>query len=62
MKWIEVFRAFDDLNTLERKTIIHLIHSIRIIGKTELEIAFNYQCEYEAALALLDKTKVEGVA
>jgi DNA invertase Pin-like site-specific DNA recombinase len=55
MAWIEHFREFENLSELDRRTVIHLISSIRILGKTEVEIGFNYQAEYETALALLRK-------
>ncbi len=53
LRWMEHFRRFEGLNELDRRTVVNLIKSIRIIGKTELEITFNYQDEYEAALGLL---------
>ena len=53
LKWTRVFKEFENLDTLDRKTVIHLLHSIRIMGKTDIEIAFNYQIEYEAALKAL---------
>ncbi len=53
--WMEHFKNFAALSTLSRKTVIHLIQSIRVTGKRELEITFNYQSEYENALAVLAK-------
>lgn len=49
LAWMEHFTKFENLDTIDRKTVIHLIHSIRVLGKTELEITFNYQIEYENA-------------
>ena len=49
--WMEHFRRFEGLTELDRKTVAHLIRSVRIISKTELQITFNYQMEYEKALA-----------
>jgi DNA invertase Pin-like site-specific DNA recombinase len=55
LMWIEHFKNFDALEVIDRKTVIHLIQSIRVLSKTELEITFNYQSEYENAIALLRK-------
>lgn len=55
MAWIAHFREFANLDAIDRRTVVHLIQSIRVLGKTEIEIDFNYQAEYEAALALLRK-------
>ena len=55
MMWIEHFKEFANLDEIDRKTVVHLIRSICIIGKTEIEIDFNYRAEYETALALLQK-------
>jgi ribosomal protein S17E len=51
MAWTERFRDFENLTELDRKTVATLIRSIRIVGKRKIEIEFNYQSEYDAALA-----------
>jgi hypothetical protein len=53
--WIEHFREFANLETIDRKTVVHFIKSIRILGKNNIEIAYNFQDEYETALAILQK-------
>jgi hypothetical protein len=58
LMWTEHFRNFAALEVIDRKTVIHLIHSIRVTGKTELEITFNYQSEYENAVAVLRQEAV----
>jgi len=58
LMWIEHFKNYSTLETIDRKTVIHLIHSIRVASKTELEITFNYQYEYENAIAVLQKEAV----
>jgi hypothetical protein len=55
LMWMEHFKNFASLTVLDRKTVIHLIQSIRVTGKNELNITFNYQSEYESAFALLRK-------
>ncbi|MDL2300409.1 recombinase family protein [Clostridiaceae bacterium OttesenSCG-928-D20] len=52
-KWIEHFRQFQTMQTLDRKALIHLVQSISIISKTHIEVTFAFQLEYEAALAVL---------
>jgi len=55
MVWIEHFKNFENLDNLDRRTVIHLIRSIRVLGKTEIEISFNYQLEYDSTLSFLKK-------
>jgi len=55
LKWTEHFRRFENLTEIDRRTVVNLIQSIHVISKTELQITFNYQPEYETALALLRK-------
>jgi DNA invertase Pin-like site-specific DNA recombinase len=55
MAWIEYFKGFENLETLDRKTVATLIKCIRIVGKKEIEIEFNYQSEYETALAMVKR-------
>ena len=52
MAWMEHFKKFENLDAIDRRTVIHLIQSIRVLGKTEIEICFNYQLEYENAVEL----------
>jgi len=60
MAWMEHFRAFENLQTIDRRAVICLIHSIHVHSKTELDITFNYKSEYENALALLEGTLNEA--
>ena len=53
LMWMEHFKNFAALDVIDRKMVIHLIQSIRVVSKTELEITFNYQPEYEAAISVL---------
>jgi len=55
LAWMEHFKQFANLDAIDRKTVAILIKCIRIIGKREIEIEFNYHAEYEAAFALLAK-------
>lgn len=40
------------METLDRKALIHMVQSIQVRGKNELDIRFNYKDEYEKALRL----------
>jgi DNA invertase Pin-like site-specific DNA recombinase len=53
MAWIEHFKQFENLETLDRKCVAMLIRSIKIIGKRDISIMFNYQSEYETVLEIL---------
>lgn len=53
LRWTEHFKHFEILAEMDRRAVITLIQSIRVIGKTELDITFNYQSEYEQALGLI---------
>ena len=55
MAWTGHFTKFESLDTIDRRTVIHLIHSIRVLGKNEIEISFNYQLEYDNAVELFTK-------
>ena len=46
---------FEGLEELDRRTMVNLVRSIRVLTKTELDITFNYQAEYEQALTLLQR-------
>jgi len=56
MAWMEHFKAFENIEVIDRRAVICLIHSIHVHSKTELDITFNYKSEYENALALVDGT------
>ena len=55
MAWTGHFTKFENLDAIDRRTVIHLIHSIRVIGKSEIEINFNYQLEYDTAVELFNR-------
>ena len=58
LRWMEHFKKFEGLEALDRRTVVNLIQSIRILSKTELQVTFNYQLEYEQALSLLPDKEV----
>lgn len=52
-RWISHFTQFSTMETLDRKAVVHMIQSIKVIGKKELEITFTYQDEYQKAVQLI---------
>lgn len=52
-RWVTHFTQFESMETLDRKALIHMVQSIRVQGKNELDIRFNYKDEYEKALRLV---------
>jgi DNA invertase Pin-like site-specific DNA recombinase len=57
LRWIELFKRFEGLTELDRKTVAQLIQSVHVFTKTDLQISFNYQSEFENALALCGANK-----
>ena len=57
LKWIEYFKKFENIESIDRKTVIELISSIQIFDKQSLQINFNYSEEYENALTILNEMK-----
>ena len=62
LSWMEHFKHFEGLTALDRRIVVTLIQNIRVVSKTELDITFNYQAEYEQALACSDITTGKEVA
>ncbi len=56
-KWVQQFKEFSAITKLDRKAVITLIQSIRVVSKTELAITFRYQMEYEEAMGKLAQNK-----
>ena len=52
-RWISHFTQFESLETLDRKALIHMVQSIQVISKTELNIRFTYEDEYKKAIQLV---------
>lgn len=53
LRWINRFTEFANLTELDRKVIIQLIQSVRVVGKKEIDIKFNYEDEYKRAMEML---------
>jgi hypothetical protein len=55
LSWMGHFRSYEDFIEIDRRIVVSLIQSIKIISKTELTITFNYQDEYAKAVSLLKR-------
>lgn len=55
LRWADHFARFESLDTIDRRMVVSLIQSIKIISRSDIEINFHYQAEYDAALKLLKK-------
>ena len=62
LKWTESFKRFGELAELDRRTVVNLIQSIKIMSRDELQITFNYQLEYDSARALVGTGDERGAA
>ena len=51
-RWINHFMRFSTMEDIDRRAVMQLIRSIRVMGKDELHIEFNYQDEYQKAISL----------
>lgn len=54
-RWINHFMKFSTMEEIDRSAVMQLIRSICVLGKDELHIEFNYQDEYQKAVALLEQ-------
>jgi len=55
LRWMEQFKNFEGLAELDRRTVVNLIKSIRVVSKKELHITFNYQADFDKAYAIISK-------
>ena len=60
-RWISQFTQFSTLETLDRRALIHMVQSVRVRGKKELDITFTHEDEQtrqdsrkEASKAIFD--------
>lgn len=53
--WINHFMKFSTMEDIDRRAVMQLIRSIRVMGKDELHIEFNYQDEYQKAISLAEQ-------
>lgn len=59
MKWIELFKQFDGIESLDRRVVSYLIQSITVHNKKNIHIVFKYADEFEKAMSLADELMME---
>ncbi len=52
--WIEDFKRFQNISSLDRSIVVSLIDRVVVYGKKEIDIRFHYQDEMQELLALAD--------
>lgn len=60
LKWMRQFQEYQTMTELDRRAVVTLIQSIRVVSKEELQIHFRFQDEYEKALKMLSSCKEVG--
>lgn len=60
-QWIEHFRAYQNIDTLDRRMVVTLIERILVYEDYRLQIEFRYQADYERALAMIQAPGVKEV-
>ena len=53
LRWIQHFKRFSGMEEIDRRAVIALIQSIRVLEKDDLQITFRYQMEYQAVVERL---------
>ena len=48
-RWTQHFKEFSAMATLDRRAVIAMVQSIKVMGKEDIRITFRYQMEYEKA-------------
>lgn len=52
-RWIQHFTQFSQQDFIDRTALIHMVESIRVLGKKELKITFAHEDEYRQAAELI---------
>ena len=50
LRWTQHFKEFSTMTELDRRAVIALIQSIRVVGKDDFEITYRYHMEYEESV------------
>ena len=53
LKWAQQFREYQTMTELDRRAVVALIQSIRVVSKNELKINYRFQDEYDRTLKML---------
>lgn len=58
-RWIEQFKAYHNIDKLDRRMVVTLIDKILVYEDCRLQIEFRYQADFERALALIQSADVK---
>ena len=58
--WIEAFRRFQNIQTLDRQIVAMLVDRIIVYSKDRIEIVFRFQQEIEEMLRLVESAVVKN--
>lgn len=56
LRWTQHFKVFSTMTELDRRAVIAMVQSIRVMDKENLEITFRYKSEYEQTLEKLARS------
>ena len=56
LKWARHFRDFSTITELDRRSVVTLVESIEVCGKTDIKINFRYKMEFDTAMQLVGRT------
>lgn len=59
-RWIQHFTQFSQQDSIDRTALIHMVESIRVLGKKELKITFAHEDEYRQAAELICQARQSG--
>ena len=62
LRWTQHFKEFSTMTELDRRAVIALIQSIRVVSKEDIQITFRCQMEYEQAQERLARAALKKEA
>ena len=58
-RWLNHFLQFAEMEEIDRSVVSRLIQSIKISADKQIEVRFNYQDEYQKAVAFIERISDE---
>jgi len=55
LRWTHHFKQFATMTELDRRAVITMIQSIKVLGKDDLEVTYRYELEYAQARQKLEQ-------
>lgn len=60
-QWISYFKQHENISELNRKLAVELIDKITVFDEQRIEVAFQFQCEYEKMTAFIQSATVSAI-